>query len=291
MGVLFAGVVAVATSAPSPQPSPRPSSMPAAAGPCASAPLSSIAVRPGLGRAPASGGAVCVAAPGVVVLGAGYRDQVTVGTTRQTLLVYPAPVALVGLPAQNELIVAPGLTLSRRIGGAGSALTPATGQQDAGLGFQHLLSDRPATQQALEVFATFPTGYPTGPSGFSMGAPTYQLGYTIAESITPAVGATLSNAVVDGSGWTPAGSMRRFVGYQPSLTVSFALTPSTSLLLEDQIAAPTGPQSPTGNRALAGLQQTLSPAFVIDLDYEVNALPAPGTSQHTRFEAGVTVRL
>jgi hypothetical protein len=248
-------------------------------------------VRPGIGRAPATGGAVCVAPKGVVVLSAGYRDQVTTGTTRQELLVYPAPVALVGLPAQAELIIAPSLAFSRRIGERGSNLAPATGQQDLGIGFQHLLSDRQATQQAIEVFATFPTGYPAGPSGFSAGAPTYQLAYTIAQSITPAVGATLSNALVDGSGTTPLGFTQRYIGYQPSLTLSFALTSSTSLLLEDQIAAPTGPHSPTGNRALAGLQQTLSPAIVLDVDYEVNALPAPGESQHTRLESGVTVRL
>jgi hypothetical protein len=193
--------VAVPAPAPSPQPSPSPTS---AAGPCANPALASIAVRPGIGRSPATGGAVCVAPSGTVVVGAGYRAQVTgAAGMRQTLMVYPAPVALVGLPAHTEIIAAPGFAFSRRAGSGAFPLAPANGQQDAGLGIQHLFADRPWTQQAVEFFATSPTGYPDGPNGFSAGAPTYQLSYAIAFALGAAFGLTLSNALLDSSGAAP----------------------------------------------------------------------------------------
>jgi hypothetical protein len=273
-----------------PLPSPAPSASPAA-GPCASPALASIAVRPGIGRAPATGGAVCVAPPGVVALGAGYRAQVTAGATRQTLLVYPAAVALVGLPARSELILEPGLTFSRRAGGGRNGLAALSGQQDVGAGFQHVVSDKPWLQQAVEAFATFPTGYPSGPSGFSAGAPTYQLSYTVAFSLSARAGATLGLAALDSAGTNSAGAQQRYGGVQPAATLSYALSPAASLLLEDQIAAPGGPQGLTGNRALMGLQQAISPNVVLDAEYEINLLPAPGLSQHTVFEAGLTVQL
>ncbi|HEY5340465.1 MAG TPA: hypothetical protein VIK27_05505 [Candidatus Aquilonibacter sp.] len=50
------------------------------------------------------GPAVCVAAPGQIAVAAGYRDQVTIGTSRQDLIVYPAPVVLIGMAGKSELI-------------------------------------------------------------------------------------------------------------------------------------------------------------------------------------------
>jgi hypothetical protein len=274
-----------------PSPSPQPSATPAVAGPCANPPLSSLAVRPGIGRAPATGGAVCVAPPGTIVIGAGYRAQVTAdASARQVLVVYPAPVALVGLPLNSEVIVAPGLAFSHRIGTNGF-IAPASGQQDIGIGIQHLLGDGPRMQAAVEVFATFPTGFPNGPSGFSAGAPTYQLAYTAGFSIDAFVSATLANSVLVSSGSAPSGAMQRYLAYQPSLTLSFALTPSSTLLLEDQIAAPMGPHGLTGNRTLIGLQQTLSAGLILDIEQEWNLLPPPGFDQHTTFEGGLTTRL
>ncbi|HEY4438822.1 MAG TPA: hypothetical protein VGN14_00105 [Candidatus Elarobacter sp.] len=268
----------------SPSPSPAP-------GPCHGAPLASVAIRPGIGRAPSTGGAVCVAAPGDVVVGFGYRDQVTVGGGSQELIVAPAPVALVGLRGRNELIVAPGLAFSRRLGMNASGLPPGSGQQDAGVGFQHLLADRPWTQQAVAAFITVPTGYPAGPSGFSSGAPSFQLSHTIAIALGARASVMLSQAVVAASGAAPSGAMQHYLAYVPTGVFTYATSPTTTLLLQDQITAPSGPHGTTGNRALAGVQQTLSPNVVLDVEYEQNMLPTPGVRQHTVFEAGLTVKL
>jgi hypothetical protein len=270
-------------------PTPKPSATPAPAGPCATPALTSLALRPGIGRAPATSGAVCVAPRGAVVLGVGYRNQTTVGLGRQHLEVYPEPVALVGVADRAELILAPSLIFSRRIGVSG-ILPPSVGQQDAGVGAQYLLTDRPTTQQALAVFATLPTGYPTGSSGFSAGVPTYSFTYTIAVNLSGNLGLSTSQGVLVASAANALNSVARFVAYQPTINLSYALAAPTTLLLEDQITAPTGPQGPTGNRALLALQQTLSPNVVLDGEYEINVLPPAGFAQHA-IGAGVTVRL
>ena len=270
-------------------PTPAPTSSPAPAGPCDTPALASIAVRPGIGRAPATSGAVCVAPPGAVVIGVGYRDQTTVGSGRQHLEVFPEPVALVGVADRTELIVAPGLVFSHRTGISGN-LPPRSGQQDAGIGAQVLVSDRPVLQQALALFATFPTGYPAGATGFSAGAPTYAVSYALAFNLGGNLGLSTSQGLVIASGADPLGMTERYVAYSPTVNLSYALATPTSLLLEDQITAPTGPRGPTGNRALFGLQQTLSPTVVLDFEYEVNLLPTPGFAQHS-VGAGLTARL
>jgi hypothetical protein len=271
-------------------PTPAPSSTPAAAGPCAQPALSSVAVRPGIGRAPATSGAVCVAPPGAVVLGAGYREQTTIGTGRQLLEVYPEPVALIGFAPRAELIVAPSLIYSRRLGKSGSALPALAGQQDAGAGLQYLIADRPILQQAVAVFVTVPTGFPVGPSGFSAGAPSYALSYTAALNLGGPFGLSTSHGILVASGSNAAGAVRRYIAYQPTLNFSYAVATRTTILLEDQITAPTGPQAPTGNRALLAVQQVLAPNLVLDAEYEINLLPAPGFAQHA-FGTGLTVRL
>jgi hypothetical protein len=265
-------------------------SPPAPIGPCAEPALASIAVRPGLGRAPATGGAACVAEPGEIAVGLGFRYQVTIGAGRQNLAVYPGPVFLIGLPERNELIVSPSLIYSNRSGTNGSALMPAAGEQDAGFGLQHVVSDRPWTQQAVSAFATFPTGYPAGSSGFSAGVPAYTFAYTIAFGLGGAWGLSTSQGVVVSSGANASGSLQRYAAYQPTVNLTYALSPLTTLLLEDQITTPTGPSAPTENRALAGVQRTLSRNVVLDVEAELNLLPAPGLSQHA-LGAGVTVRL
>jgi hypothetical protein len=232
-----------------------------------------------------------VAPPGAFVVGFGYRDQSTIGPAgKQSLTVYPEPVALIGVLKRAELIIAPGLIYSHRIGLSGSGLPAISGQQDAGIGTQFLVSDRPVLQQAFAFYATLPTGYPTGPVGFSAGVPTYSVSYTLALNCGGNLGLSTSQGVVVASGPDVANVIHRYVGYQPTINVSYAIAPPTTLLLEDQISAPTGPQAPTGNRALLAVQQTLSPNFVIDAEYEVNLLPAPGLNQHA-LGAGVTIRL
>lgn len=272
-----------------PAPSPSPSASPQ--GPCVAPALASIAVRPGIGRAPATGGAVCVAQPGVVVLSLGYRDQATTGTGRQELVVYPEPTLIVGLRSNTELLVAPSLSYSLRIGSNGSVLPPVSGLQDSGIGLQRMFADSPWAQQSVELFATFPTGYPAGPTGYSAGAPTYQLSYSIAVPLNARLGASLSAALLVASAGAPTNSVQRYLAFVPSANLSFSASPAMTLLLEDQIGAPSAPHGPTANRVLFGIQQALSPNVVVDVDYETNALPPPGFNQHTTFEAGVTLRL
>jgi hypothetical protein len=264
----------------------------ASAGPCAAPSVSSIADRPGIGRGPAASGAVCVAPPGTIVIGIGYRSQVTGnGSQSQHLVVGPAPVILAGVAGNNELVVAPGFGFSRRAGGPAFGLGPVDGQQDIGIGIQHLLSDRVLVQQAVELFATYPSGYPAGPSGFMAGGATYQFAYTVAVPLGTIFGLTISNTVNVAPGLAPDNAIQRYIAYQPSATVSIAITSSTTLLLEDQIATLTAPHGTSGNRSLLGLQQTLSPNFVVDVDYERNLLPPAGFVQHTTFEGGMTIRL
>jgi hypothetical protein len=289
IGTLFVGVCAHGSAAGT-MPTPAPSSPPAQAGPCAQPALPSIAVRPGIGRAPATSGAVCVAPPGTIVVGVGYREQTTAGPGRQGLEVYPEPVALIGVVRRAELIVAPSMTYSRRFGVSGSGLAAAAGQQDAGLGAQYLIGDRATLQQALALFVTLPTGYPTGPSGFSVGAPTYAFSYTAALSLGGPFGLSTSQGIVVASGPNAPNTVERYVAYQPTLNVSYALAMQTTILLEDQITAPTGPHAPTGNRALLAVQQVLSRNLVLDAEYEMNLLPTPGFAQHA-LGAGITVRL
>ena len=273
------------TSVPSASPSPPAST----SGPCATPAVTSIAVRPGIGRAPATSGSVCVAAPGEVVIDSGYRYQVTAGPGREYLTVYPEPVLLIGIARRTEVIVSPSMAYSRRSGVPSQGFPLVAGQQDAGVGIQHVLSDRPWIQQAMVLFATYPTGYPAGPSGFSIGTPTYLLSYAIAANVGN-LGLSTSQGVLVSSGQNRAGFLQRYLSYQPTVNVSYPISTRATVLIEDQITAPTGPQAPTGNRALLGLQQTLSPNVVLDVEYEANLLPVPGFSQHS-FGIGVTTRI
>jgi hypothetical protein len=170
-------------------------------------------------------------------------------------------------------------------------LAPQDGQQDVGIGIQHLLSDQVRAQQAVEFFTTFPSGYPAGASGFTAGGPTYEVAYSIAFPLGNTFGITLSNSVIVAPGFAPDNTVQRYISYQPSATLSTAVTTSTTILLEDQVATLTSPHGPSGNRALAGLQQTVSQNVILDVDYERNLRPPPGFAQHTTFEGGVTLRL
>jgi hypothetical protein len=137
---------------------------------------------------------------------------------------------------------------------------------------------------------TLPTGFPAGPSGFSAGAPSYALAYTAAFSLGGALGFSTSQSIVSASGTDPLHAIRRYLAYSPTMNFSYALATRTTLLLEDQITAPTGPQAPTGNRALLAVQQVLGSNVVLDAEYEINLLPAPGFAQHA-LGTGLTVRL
>jgi hypothetical protein len=283
---------ALATSSAADQPR-VPVSVPAAspAGPCAQGALAAIADRPGLGRGVAINGAPCVVPRGGVVVEGGYRNQVTTGGGTSTLSTCPEPVVRLGLAGGNEIIVSPSLLFSRRTGGnLGGTFVPANGQQDAGAGFKHLLRDRPWIQAALELFVTLPTGYPDGSFGFSAGIPTYLLGYSLTLPLSSRIGLSTTQNLILNGGVNGSGASARFFAYQPAFGISYAPATSTTLLLQDQITTPAGPGAGTGNRAFVAIQQTVSPNLVLDAEYEVNLLPAPGFHQHA-LATGIAVRL
>jgi hypothetical protein len=283
--MLFPGLAMAAAADPSPSP------MPVLAGPCAQGVLASITNRPGLGRAITINGSPCVVPVGSLVLEAGYRSQLTTGDGTSRLSTYPNPVVRYGIAGGNEIVLSPSLIYSRRTGAdLGGTFVPACGMQDAGIGFKHSLRDRPWTQDALEVFVTVPTGYPTGSFGFSAGAPTYLVGYSASFSLNARVGLTTTHNFTSSAGTNGSGATQRYFSYQPSLGFSYALSSRTTLLSQDQLTIPTAPGGSTGNRALVALQQAAGQSVVLDLDFEQNVLPAPGLNQHA-FGAGLTLRL
>jgi len=260
-------------------------------GPCAQASLASVTNRPGLGRAITINGSPCVVPIGAVVLEASYRNQITKSDGTSRLSTYPNPVVRYGAAGRNEIVLSPSLIYSRRTGAAlGGTFIPATGVQDAGFGFKHSLRDRPWTQDALELFVTLPTGYPTGSFGFSAGAPTYLLGYSASFGLSTRVGLTTTHNFSSSAGTNGSGAMQRYFSYQPSLGLSYALSSTTTLLLQDQLTIPTAPGGSTGNRALAAIQQTVGSHVVLDVEFEQNLLPTPGFNQHA-LGTGFTLRL
>ncbi len=278
-----------AIAGPAADPSPAPTAPPAR--PCVQGGLAAITNRPGLGRAVSIDGSPCVVPVGGVVLEAGYRNQVTTGGGTSTLSTYPNPSLRFGIAGGNEIIVSPSLIYSHRTGAnLGGTFVPASGMQDAGIGFKHNLRDRPWLQDALEAFVTVPTGYPTGSFGFSAGVPTYLLGYSAALSLAGRVGLTTTQNFISSAGTNGAGATQRYFSYQPSFGISYALPPGTALLMQDQLTMPTAPGGLTGNRALAAIQQTIGSKVVLDVEWEYNLLPAPGFNQHA-FGTGITLRL
>jgi hypothetical protein len=227
-----------------------------------------------------------------MVIEAGYRDQTTPGRSgTSTLDVYPVALIRAGLGAQTEIVLQPPAYSERGGASLGGVFIPATGTQDSGFGFKHMLDDRASFQDAVAVFYTAPTGTPQGTAGFSAGGPTYTLTYTAAFALKGNVGISITqNAIANAAPNDPTGATR-FFSYQPSLTIGYAFPPNLALLVGDQITTPLGPGGGTGNRALVALQRVVSAAVAIDAEYEVNALPtSPAFRQHA-FGAGIAVEL
>lgn len=180
-------------------------------------------------------------------------------------------------------MLAPSLDYSQR-GGANLGVppfVPASGLQDAGIGFKRRLHDRPWAQDALEVFVSLPTGFPSGGSGFSAGAPTYLAGYSLSFALTANLSLTTTQNVVWAGG---------FGSYQPSAGFSYALGARGAFLVQDQVVTPASAAGGTGGRVLVALQRALSPNVVVDAEYEINVLPQPGFAQHA-FGFGAAVKL
>lgn len=270
-----------------PRPSPTPATL---QGGCEQGGMASITNRPGLGRAITINGSPCVVPAGEVVFEAGYRNQVTTASGTSWLTTYPNPVVRFGIAGANEILFLPSLAYSFRTGAdLGGTFVPAAGIQDAGVGFKHNLRDLPRMQDALEVFATLPTGYPAGASGFTFSIPTYLLGYSASFSLNDRVGLTTTQNLNLTAGVTGSGALRPYFSYQPNLGFSYALSSRTSLLLQDQLTMPTAAGGLTGNRGFAAFQQSVGANAVLDVEFEQNLLPLPGFNQHA-FGAGLTLR-
>lgn len=227
--------------------------------------------RPGTGRPTATNGSPCVVPAGNVVIEAGVRSQQTLGPGVSTLLVAPMVAIRAGLRGRLEAIALPP-AFTRRTGDP-LVFGSASGAQDAGAGVKLQLRDRPFFQDAASLLYTAPTGS-GGSNGFSAGGSTYTLAYAAGFSIG-AIGITTTQQVV-----VTAAPGAGFTAYAPSLTVGVPLAASLTLLLSDSIATRTGPASGAGNRALAALQAPVGKRVVVDAEYELNALPAPGLRQH-----------
>jgi len=262
-----------------------------ASGPCEqTGAIGSIVDRPGLGRPTANNGSACVVPPSGVMIELGFRDQTTPGSGgSSTLEILPLALVRVGLGARTEIIVQPPAYSNRSGATLGGIFTPASGSQDAGFGFKRMLDDRAPFQDAVEVFYTAPTGTPQGSMGFSAGGPTYTLAYTAAFALSGNLSVSVTqNATANAAPLDPAGAIR-FLSYQPSLTIGYGFAPNFTLLAGEQLTSPLAPNAGTGNRALVALQRVLSPAVVLDVEYEVNALPqAPAFRQHA-FGIGTAI--
>jgi hypothetical protein len=254
--------------------------------------IGAIVDRPGLGRPTANNGSPCVVSPARVLIEAGFREQTTAGAGgASTLSVFPLALIRLGLGGRTELVVQPPAFSNRGGTNLGGVFVPASGAQDAGVGFKRLLTDRADFQDAVAIFYTAPSGSPQGSTGFSAGGPTYTLTYTAAFALKGNVGVSLTqNAVANASPNDPTGATR-FFSYQPSLTIGYGFAPSFTLIAANQITTPLGPAGGTGNRVLIGLQRVLSPGVVLDAEYEVNALQgAPAFRQHA-FGVGTAFQL
>jgi hypothetical protein len=244
--------------------------------------IGAIVDRPGLGRPTANNGSPCVAPRGHVVIEGGYRNQTTAGSGgTSTLEVFPLALIRIGLGGRTEFILQSPVQSSRGGAALGGPFSPAIGAQDEGFGFKRMLSDRLSFQDAVEVFYTAPTGTPKGTAGFSAGAPTYTLSYTAAFALGKNMGISITqNAIANAAPLDPGGATH-FFSYQPSLTTSYGFAPNLTLLVTDQIEAPLSSNGGTGNRGLIALQRVLSPGAVLDVEYEINALPSsPAVRQH-----------
>jgi len=283
---LAASSVAPALAQTLPQPSPSP-----APGPCEQAnAIGAIVDRPGLGRPTANDGSACVVPRGEGMLELGYRTQTTHGSDgTSALAVFPLALLRAGFSTRMEALLQPPAQSIRSGDTLGGVFVPAVGSQDIGFGLKRMLDDRAGFQDALGIFVSVPSGAPQGPNGFSAGAPTYTLGYTAAFPLSPTLGVSITQNLIDNAAPLEAGGASHFFSYQPSLTISYGFATNTSLLVSDQITSPLGPGGGTGNRGLVGLQWVASPRLVFDVEYELNALPgAPAGSQHA-FGGGVAV--
>ena len=272
--VALTGAHALAQSTPAPAPS---------YGPCEqSGAIGAIVDRPGIGRPTANNGSPCVVPWGHLLVESGYRNQQTSGADgTSVLVVYPLALLRVGVGGRWEVALQPPAQAIRSGASLGGTFDPAVGSEDAGLGIKRMLDDRATFQDAVEFFATSPTGAPTGSVGFSTGGATYTLSYTAAFPLSSIFGASVTQNFTQNEAALGAAPAPSFFSYQPSLTLSYGFPKNFTLLVADQFTTPLTATGGTGNRALLGLQRVLSPGVVVDAEFELNTAPmAPAQRQH-----------
>ncbi len=254
--------------------------------------IGAIVDRPGLGRPTANNGSPCVVPAAEVVIETGYRSQTTDGAGgSSTLQTYPLGLLRAGLGRRWEIVAQPPSASVRSGASLGGTFVPASGAQDTGIGVKRMLDDRSRFQDAVELFYTAPTGTPQGTTGFSAGGPTYTLTYTAAFALSGNLSISITqNAIAAAAPLDPAGATR-FFSYQPSITLGYGFAPNFTLLASEQIASPLAPGAGTGNRVLLAVQRVISPAIVVDIDYEVNALPLPPASRQRALGIGAAFSL
>lgn len=270
--VPFARTPAGAQSAPSPAP-----------GPCEQdGAIGAIVDRPGIGRPTANNGSPCVVPRNHLLVESGYRNQQTAGADGTSVLaVYPLALLRIGIGARWEVALQPPAQAVRTGASLGGVFDPAVGSEDSGFGFKRMLDDRPNFQDAVEFFATSPSGSPTGGRGFSTGAATYTLSYTAAFPLSSIFGASVTQNFTQNGAATGPAAAPSFFSYQPSVTFSYGFPKNFTLLVADQFTTPLAATGGTGNRALVGLQRVLSPGVVVDAEFELNTAPAaPAQRQH-----------
>jgi hypothetical protein len=245
-------------------------------GPCRQGQIVSIVDRPGTGSATTVSGSPCTVEKGRAVLEYGYQNEIDVGRSGTSILSsYPQALLRFGIEKRDEFIVVPPTT-SVRAGNAGEAYVPAIGTQDAGFGWKHSIHSHAWYQDAVEAFVTAPTGS----NGYSIGIPTYSLGYVGAFSLGERFSLNSSLALVSTSGSLPnAGATRRFLSVQPSLTLAYAATPNLAFSLNDAVAIPSVPRGGSTDVLLFALQRALSPGTVLDVETDYNLTPLTGYRQ------------
>jgi hypothetical protein len=242
-------------------------------GPCADPSAAGLADRPATGRNTSTGGAVCVVPKDALVVEAGVRDQTTTSSGADSSLVsYPLPLVRYGLAPRLEIAIAPPTQIVRSVSGA-FAFAPAAGTTDSAISAKWLVADAPAFQASIGAGYVFPTGN----VAFTNGAGSASFGVNAGFTLGPKISLTLSATMMNAFGSDPNGDTIPFFTFAPSLTLGYAIDAATTLLVQDALVSRTSPVGASGSRAFVALQHALGSRLAIDVEYERNLTPLPGT--------------
>lgn len=242
-------------------------------GPCADPSAAGLADRPATGRNTSTGGAVCVVPKDALVVEAGVRDQTTTSNgANSTLVSYPLPLVRYGMAPRLEIAIAPPTQIVRSVNGA-FAFAPAAGSADSAVSAKWLVADASSFQASIGAGYVFPTGGAAFNNGAGSASFGVNAGFTLGPKISLALSATMMNAF----GSDPNGATIPFFTFAPSLTLGYAFDAATTLLVQDALVSRTSPVTGSGSRAFVALQHALGSRLAIDIEYERNLTPLPGT--------------